>query len=104
MLIFIINATQERGFQLSGNLDIDEETRFSSVYRGKIADDSGYDEDLLVDSHNNDTFGDSSTSGINSSADWNKGKSNDVARASSSSCAMVAPSFEIFLIIFCSAC
>ncbi|XP_062087772.1 polyadenylate-binding protein-interacting protein 3 isoform X2 [Humulus lupulus] len=83
-----LHLAEERGFQLSGNLDIDEETRFSSVYRGKIADDSGYDEDVLVDSHNNDTFGDSSTSGIYSSADWNKGKSNDVARASSSSCAM----------------
>ncbi|KAF4398190.1 hypothetical protein G4B88_019911 [Cannabis sativa] len=88
VLIFL-NATQERGFQLSGNLDIDEETRFSSVFRGKIADDSGYDEDILVDSHNNDTFGDSCTSGISSSSsDWNKGKSNDGARASSSSCAM----------------
>ncbi|XP_062083497.1 polyadenylate-binding protein-interacting protein 3-like [Humulus lupulus] len=57
------HLAEERGFLLSGNLDIDEETRFSSVYRGKIADDSGYDEDVLVDSHNNDTFGDSSTSG-----------------------------------------
>ncbi|KAM6585350.1 hypothetical protein CsatB_012352 [Cannabis sativa] len=84
-----LHLAEERGFQLSGNLDIDEETRFSSVFRGKIADDSGYDEDILVDSHNNDTFGDSCTSGISSSSsDWNKGKSNDGARASSSSCAM----------------
>ncbi|KAL0415062.1 UNVERIFIED_CONTAM: hypothetical protein Slati_3338100 [Sesamum latifolium] len=36
---------------------MDEETRFSSVYRG--ADDSGYDEieDILLDSRNNETFG-----------------------------------------------
>lgn len=86
---------QERG--LGGNLDIDEETRFSSVYRGKIVDDSGYEqnEDIVVDSHNNETFGDSSTSASNSSAEWSKGKSDDVVRGTSSSCAVVIPSLQI---------
>lgn len=39
-------------------MEIDEETRFSSVYRP--VDDSGFDEieDILVDSRNDDTFGD----------------------------------------------
>lgn len=49
-------SQQERG--LYHNFDIDEETRFSSVYRGKGVDDSGYDEneDRLLDSHNSETF------------------------------------------------
>lgn len=78
---------------------MDEETRFSSVHRGKIVDESGYEEneEVLVDSHNNETFGDSSTSASNSSTDWNKGKSNDVARVSSSSSAVVCPSLQISL-------
>ncbi|RDX58492.1 Polyadenylate-binding protein-interacting protein 4 [Mucuna pruriens] len=53
-----LHLAEERG--LYYNFDIDEETRFSSVYRGKGVDDSGYDEDedKLLDSHNTDTFGD----------------------------------------------
>jgi len=49
-------SQQERG--LYHNFDIDEETRFSSVYRGKGVDDSGYDEneDELLDSHNSEMF------------------------------------------------
>ncbi|PON96212.1 Ataxin [Trema orientale] len=85
-----LHLAEERGLQLSSNFDIDEETRFSSVFRGKIVDDSSNEEneDILVDSHNDETFGDSSTSAINSSAEWNKGKSDDVSRVSSSSCAV----------------
>ncbi|KAL0341852.1 UNVERIFIED_CONTAM: PHD finger protein ALFIN-LIKE 5 [Sesamum calycinum] len=51
------HLAEERGIQLDGYLEMDEETRFSSVYRG--ADDSGYDEieDILLDSRNNETFG-----------------------------------------------
>lgn len=39
-------------------MEIDEETRFSSVYRP--VDDSGFDEieDILADSRNDNTFGD----------------------------------------------
>ncbi|KAL2493297.1 Polyadenylate-binding protein-interacting protein 4 [Abeliophyllum distichum] len=57
-----LHLAEERGIQLSGNLEIDEETRFSSVYRG--IDDSGYDEieDILLDSRNDETFGDVSGS------------------------------------------
>lgn len=53
---FGIIFSQERGIQLHGNLEVDEETRFSAVVRG--VDDSGYDdcEDILVDSRNDETF------------------------------------------------
>lgn len=82
---------QERGIDLVENFDIDEETRFSSVFRGKMVDDSSYEEneDILLDSHNNETFGDSSDSMIKNPTDWSSGQSNDVARVSSSSCAVV---------------
>ncbi|KAL3840789.1 hypothetical protein ACJIZ3_025380 [Penstemon smallii] len=52
-----LHLAEERGIQLDGSLDIDEETRFSSVYRG--VDDSGYDEieDILFDTQNDETFG-----------------------------------------------
>ncbi|RYR29017.1 hypothetical protein Ahy_B01g053286 [Arachis hypogaea] len=42
----------ERGLHFHENFDIDEETRFSSVARGKGVDDSGYDEneDILLTS------------------------------------------------------
>ncbi|KAG4400350.1 hypothetical protein GLYMA_07G036300v4 [Glycine max] len=51
-----LHLAEERG--LYHNFDIDEETRFSSVYRGKGVDDSEYDEneDKLLDSHNSETF------------------------------------------------
>ncbi|MED6161159.1 Polyadenylate-binding protein-interacting protein 3, variant 3 [Stylosanthes scabra] len=54
-----LHLAEERG-RYHDNFDIDEETRFSSVYRGKGVDDSGYDEDeeTRLDSHNSETFGD----------------------------------------------
>ncbi|KAK4479547.1 hypothetical protein RD792_015064 [Penstemon davidsonii] len=54
---FDLHLAEERGIQLDGNLEIDEETRFSSVFRG--VDDSGYDEieEILLDSQNDETFG-----------------------------------------------
>ncbi|XP_022853199.1 polyadenylate-binding protein-interacting protein 3-like [Olea europaea var. sylvestris] len=57
-----LHLAEERGIQLTGNLEIDEETRFSSVYRE--VDDSGYDEieDILLNSRNDETFGDVSGS------------------------------------------
>ncbi|KAL1559159.1 Polyadenylate-binding protein-interacting protein 3, variant 3 [Salvia divinorum] len=53
-----LHLAEERGRQLDENVDLDEETRFSSVYRP--VDDSGYDEieDILLDSRNDETFGD----------------------------------------------
>ncbi|XP_061364007.1 polyadenylate-binding protein-interacting protein 4-like isoform X2 [Gastrolobium bilobum] len=53
-----LHLAEERGLHRD-NIDIDEETRFSSVYRGKGVDDSGYDEneDKVLDSHNSETFG-----------------------------------------------
>ncbi|KAK7402246.1 hypothetical protein VNO78_14357 [Psophocarpus tetragonolobus] len=51
-----LHLAEERGLHLHEDFDIDEETRFSSVYRGKHVDDSGFDEDVLFDSHNSETF------------------------------------------------
>ncbi|XP_047941527.1 polyadenylate-binding protein-interacting protein 4-like isoform X3 [Salvia hispanica] len=54
-----LHLAEERGRQLDGSVELDEETRFSSVIRS--VDDSGYDEieDILQDSRNDETFGDS---------------------------------------------
>ncbi|CAJ1950835.1 unnamed protein product [Sphenostylis stenocarpa] len=49
-----LHLAEERG--LYHSFDIDEETRFSSVYRGTV-DDIGYDENEdKLDSHNSETF------------------------------------------------
>ncbi|XP_068303670.1 polyadenylate-binding protein-interacting protein 3-like [Pyrus communis] len=79
-----LHMAEERGIHLRG--DIDEETRFSSVYRGEVVDDSGYheDEDILLDTLNTETFGDSTGSLRKSSIDWTTGKRNDGAPSSSS--------------------
>ncbi|XP_065866782.1 polyadenylate-binding protein-interacting protein 3-like isoform X2 [Euphorbia lathyris] len=55
-----LHLAEERGIHLDETFDIDEETRFSSVYRGIPVDDSGYDEteDIMLDSRNSETFGD----------------------------------------------
>ncbi|CAN4086989.1 unnamed protein product [Withania somnifera] len=51
-----LHLAEERGIQLHGNLEVDEETRFSAVVRG--VDDSGYGdcEDSMLDSCNDETF------------------------------------------------
>lgn len=68
---------------------MDEETRFSSVFRG--VDDSGYDEkENLLDSRNIETFGGVSDSFISKSVTaFKSGKSNDGADMPSSSSSMV---------------
>lgn len=68
------------------NFDIDEETKYSSVYRGANVDDSGYEEeeDIVLDSRNDETFGGPNVAD-NRSADLTGGKSNDGARLPSSS-------------------
>ncbi|WCJ39463.1 Polyadenylate-binding protein-interacting protein 3 [Euphorbia peplus] len=55
-----LHLAEERGIHLDETFDIDEETRFSSVYRGISVDDSGYEEteDIMLDSRNTETFGD----------------------------------------------
>ncbi|XP_020550751.1 polyadenylate-binding protein-interacting protein 4-like [Sesamum indicum] len=81
-----LHLAEERGIQLDGNLEIDEETRFSSVYRG--VDDSGYDEieDILLDARNDETFGGISSSVIGKPLmDMHSGKASDGTRVSSRS-------------------
>lgn len=101
LLYFVLHAPyilhvdlflQERGIHLHENFDIDEETRFSSVYRGEV-DDSGYDEDedILLDARNTDTFGDSSGSSRKGSLEWTGGKINNGAQVPSSSSSVVFP-------------
>ncbi|AEE33057.1 Polyadenylate-binding protein-interacting protein 3 [Arabidopsis thaliana] len=63
-----IHVAEERGLQLSGKFDIDEETKYSSVCATNRFDDTCYEddeeeeEDILLDCCNNLTFGDSSAS------------------------------------------
>ncbi|KAF8388763.1 hypothetical protein HHK36_025443 [Tetracentron sinense] len=81
-----LHLAEERGLHFHDNFDIDEETRFSSVFRG--VDDSGYEEneDIILDSRNTETFGGSSGSSISMSlSDVARGKNNDGVQASSSS-------------------
>ncbi|KAL0295529.1 UNVERIFIED_CONTAM: Polyadenylate-binding protein-interacting protein 4 [Sesamum calycinum] len=81
-----LHLAEERGIQLDGNLEIDEETRFSSVYRG--VDDSGFDEieDILLDARNDETFGGVSSSVIGKPLmDMHSGKASDGTRVSSRS-------------------
>ncbi|GMJ14227.1 CTC-interacting domain 4 [Hibiscus trionum] len=90
-----LHLAEERGFDLHDNFEIDEETRYSSVYRDRGVDDSGYEEeeDSMFDSHNIDTFGDSSDSLSRGPADLTSFQSSDGARMSSStSIADKAPS------------
>ncbi|XP_044486896.1 polyadenylate-binding protein-interacting protein 3-like isoform X2 [Mangifera indica] len=86
-----LHLAEERGMNLHENFDIDEETRFSSVYRGSALDDSGYeeDEDIMLDSCNDETFGGSSGSVSQRPADLTSGKRSEAAQLSSSSSLVV---------------
>ncbi|KAL0864204.1 hypothetical protein Bca101_043322 [Brassica carinata] len=66
-----LHVAEERGLQLSGKFDIDEETKYSSVCPLNGIDDSGYkeEEEILLNFRNNLTFGDSTGSnGIKSAS------------------------------------
>ncbi|RWR95918.1 polyadenylate-binding protein-interacting protein 3-like protein [Cinnamomum micranthum f. kanehirae] len=77
-----LHLSEERGI-FHEDFDFNEESRFSSVFRG--VDDGRYEEseDMMLDEHNTETFGVSSGSVINQSFP-DRGKSNDGAQASSS--------------------
>ncbi|KAI7736962.1 hypothetical protein M8C21_003639, partial [Ambrosia artemisiifolia] len=56
-----ISQGNRGGIHFHDKFDLDEETKYSSVFRG--VDDSGYDEDGdILDSQNSQTFGDASDS------------------------------------------
>ncbi|KAF8090966.1 hypothetical protein N665_0460s0009 [Sinapis alba] len=65
-----LHVAEERGLQLSGKFDIDEETKYSSVCPVNGFGDSGYEEEeeeeeeeeILLNCRNNLTFGDSTAS------------------------------------------
>ncbi|KAL6996288.1 Polyadenylate-binding protein-interacting protein 3 [Sarracenia purpurea var. burkii] len=80
-----LHLAEERGIRLHENFDIDEETRFSSVFRG--VDDNGYDEDeeVLLESRNHETFGACSSVVSRPSANLISEKSNDGSQVSSCS-------------------
>ncbi|XP_054781692.1 polyadenylate-binding protein-interacting protein 4-like isoform X3 [Prosopis cineraria] len=88
-----LHLAEERGIHLHEDFDIDEEARFSSVYRGKGTDDSGYDEreDVLTESQNSETFGGTITPVIKKSSDLPSGEGNDGALLSSNSSLMDLP-------------
>ncbi|CAH1422817.1 unnamed protein product [Lactuca virosa] len=59
-----LHLAEERGIHFHSSFDLDEETKYSSVFRG--VDDSGYDENEDIwDTENNETFGNVSDSIIN---------------------------------------
>ncbi|KAI3766413.1 hypothetical protein L2E82_16470 [Cichorium intybus] len=59
-----LHLAEERGIHFHSSFDLDEETKYSSVFRG--VDDSGYDEsEDIWDSENNETFGNVTDSIIN---------------------------------------
>ncbi|GMI72369.1 CTC-interacting domain 4 [Hibiscus trionum] len=80
-----LHLAEERGLDLHDNFDVDEEMRYSSVFRGRGIDDSGYEEeeDIMLDSHNIETFGDSSDSLNRGPADLTSLQSHDGVRMSS---------------------
>ncbi|TKY48297.1 Polyadenylate-binding protein-interacting protein 3 [Spatholobus suberectus] len=82
-----LHLAEERGLHLHEDFDIDEETRFSSVYRGKRVDDSGFDDDILFDSHNSETFG-VFDSVFKKPGEISGGKGNDGARTLANSSSM----------------
>lgn len=76
-----LHLAEERGLKLHEKFEIDEETRFSSVYR--VVDDSGYDdsEDILLDTRNDETFGGGYGSTVGKSfTDQSGAKSDDGAQ------------------------
>ncbi|CAK7356548.1 unnamed protein product [Dovyalis caffra] len=82
-----LHLAEERGIHLHESFDIDEETRFSSVYRGGAIDDGGCEEldHTVINSHDSETFGGPSSCSIKKSADLTQAKSNDGTRVLSSS-------------------
>ncbi|KAF9617427.1 hypothetical protein IFM89_036388 [Coptis chinensis] len=81
-----LHMAEERGLDFAEDFDIDEETRFSSVFRGGINDNRFEEnEDTVLDSHNTETFGGSSSSVIGRSFDMTRRKNDDGIHASSSS-------------------
>ncbi|XP_022715224.1 polyadenylate-binding protein-interacting protein 3-like isoform X2 [Durio zibethinus] len=96
-----LHLAEERGIDLHDNVDIDEEMRFSSVYRGRGVEDSGYeeDEDIMLDSHNIETFGNSSDSLSGRPADLTSSQSSDGVRMPSSASLMdEAPSSQAAIV------
>ncbi|KAJ1424501.1 LsmAD domain [Sesbania bispinosa] len=88
-----LHLAEERGLHIHKDFDIDEETRFSSVYRGKCVDDSGYEEneDILLESHNSETFGGIFGSVIKRPGEISSGKGNDGGRTFANSSSMDHP-------------
>ncbi|KAI3900405.1 hypothetical protein MKW92_028251 [Papaver armeniacum] len=79
-----MHLAEERGRHF--DFDVDEETRFSSVLR--TVDDSGYDEDedIVLDTHNMETFGDSTRAASKRCfSDVSRGKTDNLGPSPSSS-------------------
>lgn len=93
-------SQQERGLY-PDDFDIDEETRFSSVYRGKGVDDE-YDEneDNFLDSQNSETFGDISDSVIKRPGKVSGGKGKNGAQTWSNFSTMVSLQPVIYKCLF----
>ncbi|KAJ6342520.1 hypothetical protein OIU78_010451 [Salix suchowensis] len=73
-----LHLAEERGIHLDESFDVDEETRFSSVFRGGAIDDGGHEEldDVVLSSHSSETFAGPSASCNKKSAELTHAKSN----------------------------
>ncbi|KAL5082665.1 hypothetical protein RYX36_011086 [Vicia faba] len=84
-----LHLAEERGLHFDEDFDIDEETRFSSVDRGKHVDDTYEEnEDILIDSHNSETFCGKFGSIDERSGEINHGEGNDGAHTLATSSPM----------------
>ncbi|XP_027344282.1 polyadenylate-binding protein-interacting protein 3-like isoform X2 [Abrus precatorius] len=92
-----LHLAEERGLHSYDDFDIDEETRFSSVCRGKHVDDSGYDEneDIVFDSHNSETFGGTFGSVTKRPGEISGGKGNDGTQTSANSSSMSSTGVDL---------
>ncbi|KAI3759779.1 hypothetical protein L6452_07831 [Arctium lappa] len=83
-----LHLAEERGIHFHNSFDLDEETKYSSVFRD--VDDSGYDENEDIwDSENIETFGNVSDSVMNTLTDLKSGKSGGSHLPSSSFLSLV---------------
>ncbi|CAK8535957.1 unnamed protein product [Lathyrus sativus] len=86
-----LHLAEERGLHFDEDFDIDEETRFSSVYRGKHDDTYEENEDILMDSHNSETFCGIFCLVNERSGEVNRGEGNDGAHTLATSSPMDHP-------------
>ncbi|XP_077212961.1 polyadenylate-binding protein-interacting protein 4-like isoform X2 [Tasmannia lanceolata] len=100
-----LHLAEERGIQFHEDFDLDEESRFSSVFRRVDVGVCEENEEMMLDASNNEIFGGSSGSVINKSVSGITGEKNNDGAQSLSSCSsldeglssQIAASMDLFL-------